>query len=214
MGKKSRSKGTSPVKEETELKKAKWSKIFTILSLSFVLVATVGFSIVGFRNQTINNTREKLSLSEKVAENAFYDLKDTIQEYDKAMLMRNHIDLISAIKADSSLVGARKIELGSILKNAVIGAYAIAVKLPDDNAQKEWRDLGSYEELFPVYMKYLLKAEQRIKSAQRENSLERQRIEAMANSMRSWHILLVVLNSFGLVLGVISTFFSAKKDAS
>ena len=211
MGKKSRSKRAVTVSEGPEPKKPNWGKTFTVFSLSIVLLATVGFSIVGFQNQKINKEREKLAEAEMVAQNAFYDLKDTVKEYDKAMLMRNHIDVLSTIKADSTLVGERKNEQVNILKTAVFGAYAIAVKLPDINIQKQWNDLASYEELFPIYMKYLLQAEKRIKDAQRKNSSEIQRIEGIEGAIKNWHILLVVLNSVGLVFGVISSFLSTKK---
>lgn len=214
MGKKSGSKKRSPAKIAEERKRANWKKIFTILSLSTILLATVGFSIVGHKNRTIDKMRHKLSASEEIAKNAFYDLKDTIKEYDKAMLMRNHIDILSNIKAKSALIDDRKIELISILKNAIVGAYAIAVKLPDKNAQKEWRDLDSYNKLFPVYMKYLLKSEQRIKNAQKINSLKKQLIESMSNSIRNWNVILVVLNSIGLFLGVLASFFYSNEIES
>jgi len=214
MGKRSGSKKRSPAKIAEQRKRSNWKKIFTILSLSTILVATVGFSIVGHKNITIDKMRKKLSASEEIAKNAFYDLKDTLKEYDKAMLMRNHIDILSNIKAESALIDDRKIELINILKNAVVGAYAIAVKLPDKNAQKEWRDLDSYNKLFPVYMKYLLKSEQRIKNAQKTNSLEKQLIESMSNSMRNWNVILVVLNSIGLILGVLASFFHSNEVES
>jgi len=209
MSKKSRSKSLNLTKASDKPKRANWKNKYTILSLSTILLATVGFSVVGHKNIAISNMRQSLSASEEIAENAFYDLKDTVKEYDKAMLMRNHIDILQNIKAESSLIDNRKIELISILKNAVFGAYAIAVKIPDKNVQKEWQYLNSYNELFQAYMKYLLKAKQRIKNAQKENSLEKHQIETISNSLRNWNVVFIVLNSIGLLFGVLASFFTS-----
>jgi hypothetical protein len=58
-------------------------------------------------------------------------------------------------------------------------------------------------------LKYI-RAEKRIKDFQQKNSSEKQRIEGMESSARHGHILFVVLNSLGLVFGVIASFFQNK----
>ena len=182
-------------------------KFLLYIAASLILIATIGFSFLHISENKIKRERDKEQDLKSERENRWYTLKDSMNEYDKATAMRNQIELLQELKSDPSKIKQRNDECIVLLQHAIICAYSSALTPPTNEEIKEWKNLRTYPELWKIYYKYIKKAQEKSKELAQQIRTKKQKIINMENTSMLFFKIFLVLNSVGLLLGIISNFY-------
>lgn len=174
------------------------------VSGSFVLVGTIllGISVI-FTNRLVDYSSEIDALESKW-ENIRFDMEKAFKEYDKAWLQRNHMQILTFINPNPTMLQNSTHGFEVLMKHSVILAHHAARFHPNREMEIDLNNLKTYEELKPLFIEYIGFA--RLS----QNVVVRERIdfENKLYSCQSWQnrlsIFGLIINSCGLLLGIIS----------
>lgn len=184
------------------------NNVLLLISGPLILAATCGLSYLGRYDTKITDKQKLIKDIEKREEEVLKNFQESQRQYDKATSSRDHLTVIQGLGASQQLLDRRYSELVIELKHAIICAFSAANRSPTEEDGREWADLNTYEDLWPILERCLLLAVNRLNglSSQRKG-LEKSVFE-MERFRRKIYTVIIVMNTFGLTLASIHDFIS------
>ena len=173
------------------------------LSAFFVLVATIGFAWITLKENDVKNERNKIKELELKWEAMDKNLRTCEIVIDNLQIMINQHEIMYNLKVNPDKI-KRLIEvIESEYEDAIVGAYITALKKPNEEDKKEWKNQPSLV-LHEIYVKYKKMAKNRGNEIGREIRKREDEVESNESKITLLYKILLSFNSFGLIIGFIS----------
>lgn len=195
-------------------------KLFNVISILSIAIATLGFLYIPHHYDTqINQNIDEIATLAFNEDRTIMNIQESQRCYDIAVTQRDHADILRIL---SNLPGAKERDDYMLkgLQGAVISAIK-AAQVSNAISEKDQIDmttkvnnLKSYEEIWPVYVDYLEKAQGGVKKMrQRSFSLQGKNNNLRLNKDKLWYASFG-FQSLGIISALLAVLFHRNKKYS
>src|SRR3989338_5216176 len=136
-------------------------KLLISLPALLTLSATCGLSYLTYFDSKVTDKRKEVKDLEDEVEIVKLNLQIAKSEYDRAGSINDHLDLLSSISANPQTIQKAYAGMIIVLQQAIIGAFAASKSSPTNQDISEWKHLNTYDNLWPIFLKYMEEAQKR-----------------------------------------------------
>lgn len=193
-------------------------KLFTIISIILLGIATLGFLYVPQHFDTqINNKLDKIDNLTFDEDRTIMNLQASERYYYIAVTQRDSATILRTLNNTSAATAREKFMIQG-LRGAVISAIKaaqVSTAISDTeeiNETKKVVELKTYEEIWPVYFHYIKKAQEGVKEMRKSASSLRGQINSLRlNKDKVWYSTFI-FQSLGIISALIAAFYEVKDD--
>jgi hypothetical protein len=134
-----------------------------------------------------------------------YDFDRSLSEYNRSMMQKNHIDILRLLNENSNDIKQAKERYINIMKHSIYAIHhAVTRKEERQITLENLDDLNTYEELWPIYYKYIQLGMEKHDRLVKERKAVEEKVKRMEGLRGIAYVILIILNSVGLFLGILS----------
>jgi hypothetical protein len=172
-------------------------RYFKRLPLILVGIATIGFAWATLYDWGIGDLEKTVESSWRIWDQRKEDSMRSLNQYDIAWQANNHHQILQLLRAPPQAIEEANRAIEMNMKGAIIYLK------PDQATENEIKKLHSYSELLPVLEREQKKTGEKAKEAGKTITSTKETISSMEQSRNRWYIFFLILNTGGLVLGLL-----------
>ena len=184
-----------------------------ITSGSFILAATIGFSFLPVYEHSISEKKDIIGKLNLDWEDLRFELDQTTREYDNALNLKNHSELLVLLKANQVEV-SNTIEnmLNRLRHSILIGYHAAEDDAANENFIIKINELNTYEKLWPIFLEMIKKTMVRHDNLVKKRKILEVEVSNMEYLKSNLFIAFILINSIGLFIGILSNLNEKKTE--
>ena len=180
-------------------------KVLLYISGTLILISTIGISLLTIHDRGINKKYSKKNELNLDWEDLRYDFDRSLSEYNRSMMQKNHIDILRLLNENSNDIKQAKERYINIMKHSIYAIHhAVTRKEERQITLENLDDLNTYEELWPIYYKYIQLGMEKHDRLVKERKAVEEKVKRMEGLRGIAYVILIILNSVGLFLGILS----------